>query len=205
MGLRMARKTAAPRQLRADARRNVESLRAAALEAFDEHGLNTPLEDIAKRAGVSIGTLYNRFGSRGALIDAVVSGLAAERLGAVVARSRQLDGAWEQFACFLGQICELQAANPALNDMVTRRFPEATQLMAVCDATLASGSELIANAQNTGDLRADFTDQDLYAVLWANASLVELGLEIGDDTLWSRHLRHLLEGLRIQATVSSRR
>jgi AcrR family transcriptional regulator len=201
----MARKNATPRQLRADARRNAESLRAAALEAFDEHGLNTPLEDIAKRAGVSIGTLYNRFGSRGALIDAVVSGLAAERLGAVVAQSRKLDDAWEQFVCFLEQICELQAANPALNDMLTRRFPEATQLMAVCDATLAYGREVIANAQKTGDLRVDFTDQDLYAVLWANASLVELGLEIGDDGLWSRHLRHLIEGLRVQSTASSRR
>ena len=50
--------------LRADARRNLDKLRAAAAEAFSERGLDMPLEEIAARAGVSIGTLYNRLGPR---------------------------------------------------------------------------------------------------------------------------------------------
>src|SRR6516225_8646794 len=63
--------------LRADARRNLEKLRAAAAEAFSERGLDMPLEEIAARAGVSIGTLYNRLGPRDALVDAVVADPAA--------------------------------------------------------------------------------------------------------------------------------
>jgi len=63
--------------LRADARRNLDKLRAAAAEAFSERGLDMPLEEIAARAGVSIGTLYNRLGPRDALVDAVVADPAA--------------------------------------------------------------------------------------------------------------------------------
>lgn len=192
----MAKKTAVPGELRADARRNVESLRAAALEAFHERGLNTPLEDIASRAGVSVGTLYNRFGGRGALIDAVVSGMAAEKLGAVVSEARLEQTAWRRFSSFVTGICELQADNPALNDMVTRRFPEATELTAVCDATLEYGRKMIAEARSEGELRQEFSEQDLYSIFWANASLVELGLESGDSEAWSRQLSYLLAGLR---------
>jgi AcrR family transcriptional regulator len=196
----MDRKAATVRHLRADARRNLESLHAAALEAFRERGLNTPLEDIANRAGVSVGTLYNRFGSRGALIDAVVSGMASEQLDAVVAQAKRQRSAWQRFASFTEGICALQAANPALNDMVTKRFPEATQLTAVCDAALEYGRELITEAHRERGLRRGFTERDLYSVFWANASLVELGSKSGDQTAWRRHLKHLLAGLRAPAS-----
>ncbi|MEU0358086.1 TetR/AcrR family transcriptional regulator [Streptomyces cyaneofuscatus] len=58
--------------LRRDARDNVAKLRAAALEVFTAKGLGAPLEETAKAAGVSVGTLYNRFGPREALIDSVI-------------------------------------------------------------------------------------------------------------------------------------
>ncbi|WP_245979832.1 TetR/AcrR family transcriptional regulator [Streptomyces diacarni] len=65
--------------MRADAQRNAEKLRAAAAELFQERGLQVPLEEIARRAGVSHGTLYNLFGTREALIDEVVTDRAARR------------------------------------------------------------------------------------------------------------------------------
>ena len=58
-------------QLRADARRNRERLLAAATAAFAEHGADAPLEDIARRAGVGIGTLYRHFPTRLALQEGV--------------------------------------------------------------------------------------------------------------------------------------
>ncbi|AUA16977.1 Bacterial regulatory protein, tetR family [Streptomyces malaysiensis subsp. malaysiensis] len=58
--------------LRADARRNLEKLRAAALDVFQERGLGAPLDEVARRADVSIGTLYNRFSSRRELTDSVL-------------------------------------------------------------------------------------------------------------------------------------
>ena len=75
------------RPTRADARRNFDALVEPANEAFAEHGVNASLEDIARRAGVGIGTLYRNFPTRDALVEAVyldeVAGVAsfAEELG----------------------------------------------------------------------------------------------------------------------------
>ena len=55
---------AGQRHLRADARRNMEKVVEAAAEVFARDGLDVPLEDIARRAGVRAGTIYNRFGGR---------------------------------------------------------------------------------------------------------------------------------------------
>ncbi|HEY1704146.1 MAG TPA: helix-turn-helix domain-containing protein, partial [Trebonia sp.] len=63
---------AGERPLRADARRNIEKVMEAAAEAFARDGLDVPLEDIARSAGVRAGTIYNRFGGREGLLDAVV-------------------------------------------------------------------------------------------------------------------------------------
>ena len=63
--------------MRADAQRNRQQLMTAATELFTERGVDVPLDEIARRAGVSIGTLYNHFPNRGALLDAVLPDWAA--------------------------------------------------------------------------------------------------------------------------------
>ena len=75
------------RPKRADARRNYEKVLAAAREAFAEGGESTALEEIARRAGVGIGTLYRHFPNRQALLEALyvdeveeICRLAAEQL-----------------------------------------------------------------------------------------------------------------------------
>ena len=87
--------------LRADAQRNLEKLRAAAAEAFSERGLDAPLEEIAERAGVSIGTLYNRLGSRETLIDAVITDTAAAQVAAAVERAETITDPWGRFARYV--------------------------------------------------------------------------------------------------------
>ena len=64
----------AVRPMRADARRNYERLLIEARTAFTDHGTDTSLEDIARRAGVGIGTLYRHFPNRTALMGAVFQG-----------------------------------------------------------------------------------------------------------------------------------
>src|SRR5207248_1406973 len=59
------------RPKRADAARNYDALLAAARDAFTERGAQASLEDIARRAGVGIGTLYRHFATRQALLEAV--------------------------------------------------------------------------------------------------------------------------------------
>ena len=77
-------------RLRADARRNQEQVLQAARDLFVERGIDCPLEEIARRAGVGIGTLYRRFGDRDALVRAVlVDALELSRASAEAALAEE--------------------------------------------------------------------------------------------------------------------
>jgi len=89
-----------PRPDRRDQRRDVPG----AVQVFQERGLNAPLEDVAQRAGVSIGTLYNRFASRQELVDAVVPELAATKLGQAIQRVRAQTSPWRRFAGYVEEM-----------------------------------------------------------------------------------------------------
>src|ERR1700744_2794506 len=88
------------RPLRADARRNMQKVMEAAAEAFARDGLDVPLEDIARSAGVRAGTIYNRFGGREGLLDAVVADVAAGWLRGVIRRATGQGTAWDRFPAF---------------------------------------------------------------------------------------------------------
>ena len=192
---------AGERPLRADARRNMEKVMAAAAEAFARDGLDVPLEEIARRAGVRAGTIYNRFGGREGLLDAVVADVAATWLRAVIDRAAGQDTAWGKFAAFVEGMCEEQAADPVFNDVFSRRYPDAPGLQAVCDQSLAFGAGLIADAQARGTLRPGFSAGDLARIFSVNAYLVRDRPE-GDDG-WRRTLQFTLDGLRTQADSTS--
>ncbi|MER5178565.1 helix-turn-helix domain-containing protein [Streptomyces sp. NPDC002896] len=184
--------------MRADARRNAEKLRAAAAELFQERGLQVSLKEIARRAGVSHGTLYNLFGTREALIDEVVTDLAAGRLDEVAEHALAFEDAWEGFAYYIEKLCELQAADPAVADVVSGRYPGAERLMTVCGRAQDAATRIIERAQQAGTLRPDFTGEDLLFVLGANALLARAAADVAPDA-WRRGVAFLLDGLRTQA------
>ena len=152
--------------LRRDAQANLEKLHAAALAVFSRRGLSAPLEDIAREAGVSIGTLYNRMGSREALIDAVVPAVAGEKLKALTEKTLSQQSPREQLETFISEMIELQLSDPVMNDAMLRRYPAATALITACERSTALGKELVENAHTAGALSEDFTPDDLMAVLW---------------------------------------
>src|SRR3954469_24035261 len=84
--------------MRADARRNLEQLLLSARELVADRGAGVPLEEVARRAGVGIATLYRRFPDRSALLRAVVLD-ALERTSA--AAEEALDGAGEGFTALV--------------------------------------------------------------------------------------------------------
>ncbi|GIH80286.1 TetR/AcrR family transcriptional regulator [Planobispora longispora] len=180
--------------LRKDAQRNRDLLVAAARELFAERGLDVPLEEIARRAGVSIGTLYNRFPARADLIGAVF----ADRVAATRALAEQalaMPGAWDGLVHFLEGVCAMQAADLGYNALASGRGPYA----AADDADLAEGYALmrriVARAQESGELRPDVTLEDMVFVIWGHARTVEATATIA-PRLWRRHLALLLDGLR---------
>ena len=191
----------AQRALRADARRNREKLLEAAQAEFRERGLGAPLEAVAARTGVSIGTLYTRFGTREDLIDAALSALLAQTLEDLSERALSAGSAWDRFATFIFGLCDLQAGDHAFSDaMCTSRYASPA-IEQICQASLELGSRLIAGAQADGSLRADVTVDDLFTALWLNACLADHG---GPDAaaVARRQIALLLDGLRAAAATS---
>ncbi|MGH9213684.1 MAG: TetR/AcrR family transcriptional regulator [Acidimicrobiales bacterium] len=150
------------RQLRVDARRNRERLLDVALQAFTDHGVTASLDDIARRAGVGIGTLYRHFPSRDALIDALIGDgvddlceMGAELVDAsdpLDALTRWLRALVDHAARFRGLAASITAAAPTTYDGA---------LANSCASVNAAGSALMAQARAAGVLRDDVADADI--------------------------------------------
>ena len=150
--------------MRADARRSRESLLEAARDAFAEHGTEVSLREVARRAGVGIGTLYRHFPTREALIEACLShGLdalssqAEELLGSDLA-GEALD-AW--LFAFIAGSTRYQGLPGSL--MAAMRDP-ASQLHHSCQAMRTAAARLLARAQQSGQVRGDLTIDELLAL-----------------------------------------
>jgi AcrR family transcriptional regulator len=178
--------------MRRDAQDNVAKLTAAALEVFAEQGLSAPLGEIARRAGVSPGTLYHRFGSREALIDAVLPALLSDRLAAAERSAYELADPGERFRFYVGELLSLQAGCPALNDVLTRRYASSDGASALCQQALSVVSSLIADGKRDGSLRPDLEASDVVLLLATGSSAA--GTSVG----WQRLLDLFFDGVRVR-------
>ncbi|HTE71305.1 MAG TPA: helix-turn-helix domain-containing protein [Actinomycetes bacterium] len=186
---------APPRRLRRDAQRNRDAIVTAARQVFCDHGLEAPLEQIARQAGVGIATLYRRFPSRAALLDAVVADNLQAHVDAAE-RALDMDDPWEGFASYLEHSCRLQAADRGLNDVMGMRFPRATAVEAAKARLFELVAQVVHRAQHSGQLRADLTLEDLALVTWANTRILPACRAAGAPNAWRRHLGFLLDGFR---------
>jgi AcrR family transcriptional regulator len=181
--------------LRADAARNVAQIRAAAIAAFHGRGLSTPLEEIAAAAGVSKATIYNRFGGRHGLIDAVIGELVAAEMYAIMDKAEGVDDPWEAIASYITDRRDLLYREPAFTDSLLMAYPGSKQLVALAKAATETSNRLLRRAHAAEVLRADFTAEDLYhADVAAGLVLRELPKPSRDD--YDRRTRFLLDSLR---------
>jgi AcrR family transcriptional regulator len=182
-------------RLRADARRNVEGIRRAALDVFRTGGLTTPMDEVARVAGVSKGTIYHRFGSRRGLIDAVVNELVAEQFRQIIEAVEALDGPLVRFEEYLVRTWLLQYDEPAANDVLMRALPESEPLTTLCDRACGFGRRLLEEAQAAGVIRADLTPDDLtYLVL--ERGVIARACENQSRADYRRRLGFVLSGLQ---------
>jgi AcrR family transcriptional regulator len=144
----------ARRPKRADALRNYEALIAAAREAFAEGGTSTSLEEIARRAGVGIGTLYRNFPSRQDLLEAVYVGEveALCQSATELADREPWDGLVEWLHGFIGYMATKQALAGALLDYLD---PGSDFFRGCRGAFFAAGEPLLLRAQEAGVVRQD--------------------------------------------------
>ena len=142
------------RPKRADARRNYEKVLAAAREAFAEGGESTALEEIARRAGVGIGTLYRHFPNRQALLEALYVGEVEE----VCRSAAELDGAdpWEALTGWFERFIAYIGTKQALAAELLNYLDQDASLFQVCRTSLfEAGEPLLKRAQEAGVVRPD--------------------------------------------------
>lgn len=181
--------------LRADAARNVAQIRAAAIAAFRGRGLGTPLEEIAAAAGVSKATIYNRFGGRHCLIDAVIGELIATEMYAIMDNTKGIDDPWQAIVTYVTDRRDLLYREPAFTDALLMAYPRSKQLVALAAAATHMSQRLIRHGHAAGVVRADFTVEDLYyADVAAGLALRELPRPARED--YDRRTRFLLDSLR---------
>lgn len=182
------------RPMRADARRNYDRLLGAARAAFSEHGTDAALEDIARRAGVGIGTLYRHFPNRHALMNAVFQ----EALAELIDRSRELAAAEQPcrgLVEWLGAIITHAGAYRGLAQALMSTSRDETSALAQCNVPLReAGAALLARAQACGAVRAEVSIDDLMQLTNAIALASEQSPD--DPELADRLLALTLRGLK---------
>lgn len=159
------------RCLRTDAARNRDRIIDAAHEAFAEQGLDVSMNEIARRAGVGIATLYRRFATRDELITATFAQRMTAFADSVEAALADPDP-WHGFCAHIEGVCAMQADDPGFTRVLTLSFPMEPEFEAERDRAFRSFVKLIKRAKDAGRLRADFSPHDLAILLMANAGVV---------------------------------
>ena len=180
------------RPLRADAQRNRDKLLTVAVDAFAEHGIEASLEDIARRAGVGIGTLYRHFPTKEVLLQTVLREELLAWAGAAAQAAATDPDPWTALERFLEDALRRQAGHAAMCEHLATAMtaPDpacARELLPVIDG-------LVARCHADGRLAPDVTAGDVtlllvslgYAVRAANAD---------DVHAWRRLLAVTLRGL----------
>ncbi|WP_326773284.1 TetR/AcrR family transcriptional regulator [Streptomyces sp. NBC_01445] len=151
---------AAQRPRRADARRNFDALLAAARDAFAEKGAEASLEDIARKAGVGIGTLYRNFPTRRHLFETVY----AEEVDALCRLADELADAppWDGLAAWLRRFVDYTVTKRAIRDALSG---ESDIFVSCRRAMIDAGEPLLLRAQAAGEVREDMSFDDLLRLI----------------------------------------
>jgi AcrR family transcriptional regulator len=182
----------AARPQRADARRNRTKVIEAAMAAFAEYGLDAQMDDIARRAGLGVGTLYRHFPTK----DALVQALVVDHMTRMAGRGRevleQAGDPWELVAGFLRWCGEHQMDDRGLGDVLATQPPETFTNAAESSGLVAVADALLRRARDAGQLREDVTVADVPVMM---CGLGAVRGRWGQDT-GRRYLELMLGGMR---------
>jgi AcrR family transcriptional regulator len=187
----------ADKGMRADARRNYQKLLTAAAEAFTERGTDdVSLEEIARRAGVGIGTLYRHFPTRQALLEAVYR----DQVEALRARADELIATKppaEALASWLRDLLDFGRTKRMLTTALLTTHNKDSELMSSGSRMVrGAATDILTGAQEAGVARADANPADLMRLIHAISLTAEWAAE--DNQQADRLLALVLDGLKSQ-------
>ena len=181
------------RPLRADARRNREKIINAARAIVAEQGEAAQIDDVARKAGVGVGTVYRHFPNKDALMGELVRMCALE-CTAIARAQADYDDAWEAFAGMVRNSCERAAEDAGFRRTWQAAGDEAVAYAADVKAELhAAGGHLIDRAHAAAVLRTDFTVDDMPGLMCGLGAAIEA---LPEPERWRRIVEFALDGLR---------
>lgn len=189
------------RPSRADARRNFDRLVAAADAVFSEQGVEAPLDDIAKRAGLGSATLYRHFPTRDALVGAVIW----ERIAALCHQGAELlavDPPAAALCTWLRAVIGLTKRRGLAAALMASKWKDTSELFEACHRALEKTTALLLErAQRDSGIRPDLSVTEV--LMFANAIASGVEHSPDPDERADRMLMLLWEGLRTDTTAAS--
>jgi AcrR family transcriptional regulator len=182
------------RPLRRDAERNRQRILRAAAEVFGERGLEATLDDVARRAGVGVGTVYRRFPDK----ESLVAELFLDQIEALVGAAEKACEAadpWAGFLSYLEYVATTMAGDLGLRQMLLFATYGRDRVAYVRERMRPVVARLVARAQEAGQLRDDFSATDVPMLASMLATAAEYAAPVQPD-VWRRYLALIVDGLR---------
>jgi AcrR family transcriptional regulator len=183
--------------MRSDARRNRERILDAARRALAEHGSDAQIDDIARRAGVGVGTVYRHFPNKEALLGELIR----LKLTALRDRARRkLDEGgdpWEGFAGFLREHADVISKDAALQQTLWAVSRDTVRVnAALVEQVDAAVGELIERGKKVGAVRAELVVDDIRAFMCGLGAVMAAEARGAMPLDWRRQLEFMLDGFR---------
>jgi AcrR family transcriptional regulator len=185
---------AGARPLRRDAERNRQRILEAAAEVFNERGLDVSLDEIARHAGVGVGTVYRRFRTKEELVEA----LFMDRLGQVATIADQALAApdpWSGLVSFMERMAEVMAGDLGLQQILMFATYGRDLVAVAREHNAPLVERLVERAQSAGQLRTDLKQTDIVFIVFVLTEAARLA-QAASPGIWRRYLTLILDGMR---------
>ncbi|MBV9796206.1 MAG: TetR/AcrR family transcriptional regulator [Actinobacteria bacterium] len=182
------------RPLRRDAELNRQRILKAADEVFTERGLEATLDDVARQAGVGVGTVYRRFPDKASLADALFEERINTMAGLAV-QAQEADDPWEGLAGFMLTAAEMLTSDRGLRQILMFAAHGHDRTHYARERMRPAVGKLVERAQAAGQLRPDLSATDIPVMEFMLGATAEYARDVRPD-IWRRYLTLLLDALR---------
>ena len=183
-----------PRPLRRDAERNRQRILKAASEVFTERGLDVSLDEVARHAGVGVGTVYRRFRTKEDLVEALFVD-RIEEIAALAEEAAKAPDPWSGLACFMERAATKLAGDLGLRQMMMFATYGGDRVWYARQRNAPLVTRLVERAQAAGQLRSDLTPTDIPFLLFTLTEAAQFARPVSPE-IWRRYLTLMLDGLR---------
>jgi AcrR family transcriptional regulator len=182
------------RRLRRDAARNRQRILKAASEVFTELGLEVSLDEVARRAGVGVGTVYRRFGTKEDLVAALFED-RVDTIATLAERALQEPDPWTGLVGFMEQAAGILADDLGLRQLLMFATYGRDHVAYARERNAPLVAELLGRAQAAGQVRDDLRPTDIPFIIFVLTEATMLARQARPD-IWRRYLAILIDGLR---------